>query len=239
MDAVVETLIWPLLGAAVPLVLVLLVLTFLASAFRSCIVARPKGELGEASINLLVQRSLGSSVYHLIPDVTLPTPDGTTQIDHIIVSRYGVFVIETKTYKGWIFGNERDPQWTQVIFRRKERFQNPLRQNYKHTRTLSDLTGISHTYFKSVVVFAGDCTFKTGMPPNVVYIREFIRHLQSFQTPIIADHQVMEVVAAIREWAASVSDARKRAHVQNLRRNHAAASAAAASHLPPPLPGRR
>ena len=35
-------------------------------------------------------------------------PDGTTQIDHIFVSHYGVFVVETKNTSGWIFGNERD-----------------------------------------------------------------------------------------------------------------------------------
>ena len=43
--------------------------------------------------------------YHLIKNITLPTGDGTTQIDHILVSRFGVFVIETKNMKGWIFGS--------------------------------------------------------------------------------------------------------------------------------------
>lgn len=239
MNSVMNTVILLMFGVAVPLVFFLFIRAILVSVFRPTVRPRPKGELGEANINFLALRSLDPSIYHLIADVTLPTPNGTTQIDHIIVSRYGVFVVETKTYAGWIFGNERDPQWTQRIFRRRVRFQNPLWQNYKHTRTLSELTGIPHEYFKSVVVFAGNSTFKTRMPPNVVCFSEFIRHLQSFRTPIIADHQVAEVVAAIREWAASVSDARKQAHVQNLRRNHAAATSAAPARLPPPLPGRR
>lgn len=62
-----------------------------------------------------------------------------------------------------------------------ERFQNPLRQNYKHTKTLSDLTGIPHEHFKSIVVFVGESKFKTVMPPNVVHVRNFIRHIKRYQ----------------------------------------------------------
>ena len=55
-----------------------------------------------------------------------------TQIDHIVISQWGIFVIETKTYSGWVFGDAKSAQWTVSHFRRKDRFQNPLRQNYKH-----------------------------------------------------------------------------------------------------------
>jgi len=232
-QSVIEAATQPFLGVAMAWILLLGTLAILYAVLRAFILPGLKGRLGEASINFWVKRLLDQSVYHLIPDVILPTPDGTTQIDHLIVSRYGIFVVETKTYKGWIYGNERDPQWTQVIFKRKERFQNPLRQNYKHTKTLSDLTGIPHEYFKSIVVFVGESSFKTEMPENVVHIRDFVRHLKSYQTPIIADHQVPEIVTAIEEWAATVSDAQKQAHVQNLGRNHAAVSADAS---PPVCP---
>ena len=40
--------------------------------------------------------------------VTLRMDGGTTQVDHILVSRFGVFVIETKDYSGWIFANESE-----------------------------------------------------------------------------------------------------------------------------------
>ena len=152
-----------MLGTILPWILLVGLVSILATVFRVFFLPRIKGRLGEASINFWAKRLLNQNVYHLIPDIMLPTPDGTTQIDHVIVSRYGIFVIETKTCKGWIYGSENEPQWTQVIFRRKERFQNPLRQNYKHTKTLSELTGIPENYFKSLVVFVGDCHFKTEM----------------------------------------------------------------------------
>lgn len=148
----------------------------------------------------------------------LPTPDGTTQIDHVIVSRYGIFVLETKNYKGWIYGNEKDTQWTQVIYKRKERFQNPLRQNYKHIKTMSDLTGIPMEYFKSLIVFVGESKFKTDMPDNVVHVCDFIRHIKSHTNVMIQDAQVPEIVATIQEWAGTLTEDQKKSHVKNLRR---------------------
>ncbi len=213
------------LGAILPWFLLFGLVSILATAFRAFLWPKIKGNLGEGSINSLARRRLAPKVYHLIPSVMLPTPDGTTQVDHLIVSRYGIFVLETKTYKGWIFGDERETQWTQVIFKRKERFQNPLRQNYKHTRTLADLTGIPADYFKSLVVFGGECTFKTTMPANVVYARDFVRFITGFQTPMIKDQQVLEIVSAIGAWAETVTAEQKASHVAHLRQNKAPVSA--------------
>lgn len=66
--------------------------------------------------NIASKIALDKEIYHRINNVTLPKNNGmTTQIDHIIVSVFGIFVIETKNYKGWIFGNEKQEKWTQVI----------------------------------------------------------------------------------------------------------------------------
>ena len=73
--------------------------------------------MGELFVNVVAKVRLDKRIYTLFKNVTLPTEDGTTQIDHIIVSRYGVFVIETKNMKGWIFGNPQQKTWTQKIYR--------------------------------------------------------------------------------------------------------------------------
>ena len=85
-----------------------------------------KGVTGEFIVNVAARMFLNKHVYHLIKNVTLRTEDGTTQIDHIIVSRYGVFVVETKNMKGWIFGNPNEKTWTQKIYKHSSKFQNPL-----------------------------------------------------------------------------------------------------------------
>ena len=71
-----------------------------------------KGWIGELQVNLLTKFSLDKNVYRLIKNVTIPADGGTTQIDHVIVSRFGVFVVETKNLRGWIFGKEGDTYWT-------------------------------------------------------------------------------------------------------------------------------
>ena len=208
-----------ILGAILPWILLGGLASILGLLFRIYLLPKIKGYLGEAAVNFQARRFLDQGIYHLIPNVMLPTPDGTTQIDHVIVSRFGIFVLETKTYKGWIFGSERDAQWTQSIFRQKHRFQNPLRQNYKHTKTLAELTGIHEEHFKSLVVFAGDCTFKTEMSANVMYVGDFVRYIKGFQTPIIRDEQVAEIAGVIQQWAGTVTKKQKAGHVANLRRN--------------------
>lgn len=68
--------------------------------------------LGEFLVNFLLTKFLPKEHYTLIKNITLPTDDGTTQIDHILVSEFGLFVIETKNMKGWIFGNANQKLWT-------------------------------------------------------------------------------------------------------------------------------
>ncbi len=66
---------------------------------------------GEAAVRKLITSNFKSPNFHLLNNVTVPFQDGTTQIDHILISTKGVFVIEVKHYSGWIFGNEKSDQW--------------------------------------------------------------------------------------------------------------------------------
>lgn len=77
-----------------------------------------KGKLGEFAVATHVKLYLKGPEYRLLNDLTLPDGDGsTTQIDHFLLSPYGLFVIETKNYKGWIFGGERQKTWTQKLYK--------------------------------------------------------------------------------------------------------------------------
>lgn len=118
-----------------------------------------KGLVGEATV-VVGAKLLLPSDYLRFHNVTLRTPDGTTQIDHVFVSRFGVFVVETKNMGGWIYGSERNLRWTQVFpGGRKTSFQNPLRQNYRHVKameaTLAPLK-LPADAVRSVVAFVGE-----------------------------------------------------------------------------------
>lgn len=125
-----------------------------------------KGWTGELKTKFIQSIFLGES-YHVFNNVLIKTERGTTQIDHVIVSKYGIFSVETKDKTGWIFGSEKQHQWTQKIFNKTYRFQNPLIQNYGHTKSLSEFLGVEHNNIHSIVIFWGDCEFKTKMPNNV------------------------------------------------------------------------
>jgi len=158
-----------------------------------------KGIIGEFIVNFISSICLDMKKYKLIKNVTLPTDDGSTQIDHIIVSRYGIFVVETKNMKGWIFGGPKQKRWTQVIFKSKTKFQNPLHQNYKHLKTLEKLLDLPADCFFSVIVFTGECTFKTTMPDNVVYPLGYIKFVKSKIIHKLDAGQVDRIVKDIEE----------------------------------------
>ncbi len=176
-----------------------------------------KGKVGEFLVNLSIRLFLDKSRYHLIKSVTLPTENGTTQIDHVLVSEFGMFVVETKNMKGWIFGSARQPFWAQKIFRSNHKFQNPLHQNYKHVKTLQTLLGLSDHQIHSVVVFMGSSTFKTHMPENVTQGLGYVRYIKSRIEPVLSMEQVAEVRQKVASGRLKASFATDRAHVLHVR----------------------
>ena len=64
-----------------------------------------KGDQGEAKIRSTLRSHLNGNDYYLLCDLILPIAGGSTQIDHVVISKFGIFVIETKNMSGWIFGD--------------------------------------------------------------------------------------------------------------------------------------
>jgi len=83
----------------------------------------------------------------------------TTEIDALLICPKGLFVVESKNYSGWIFGNEIQRNWTQIIYNHKKRFYNPIMQNKSHIKCLKNLVGQNIPMF-SVIVFSDRCTLK-------------------------------------------------------------------------------
>lgn len=159
---------------------------------RSILVSRNMGEALVA--NTLAQLSCP---YVLLNNVTLPTEAGTTQIDHILITESGIFIIETKHYTGWILGDPDDSHWTQVIYRKKSRFRNPLRQNYGHMKTVQSLFKLPDTSFQGLVVFTGDAEFKTQLGPEVIHLHELLGFVQRPWETVLDERQMAYVVGRI------------------------------------------
>jgi len=176
-----------------------------------------KSPTGEGLLNFVINIALDKKKYQLLKNVTLQTDDGTTQIDHIIVSQYGVFVIETKNYKGWIFGSEHSKTWTQSIYGKKSTFQNPLHQNYKHVKVLQKLLKLDDDKIFSVVVFVGESTFETDMPINVVYPLGLLKFIKSHHTVLFTPREMWRIIEEIEDAQLAKGFKTNREHVQSLK----------------------
>ncbi len=193
----------------------LLAIVVIVLFFRS---PKGKGIIGEGLLNFLINITLDKKKYQLLKNITLQADGGTTQIDHIVVSQYGVFIIETKNYKGWIFGNEHSKTWTQSIYGKKNTFQNPLHQNYKHVKVLQKLLNLSDEKLFSVVVFVGESTFKTDMPNNVLYPLGLLKYIKSHQTVLFTPREMWRAVEQIEDAQLDKGFKTDREHVQNLKK---------------------
>lgn len=176
-----------------------------------------KGRIGEAAIMLIAKIKLPNDVYYPIHNVTLPMTHGTTQIDHIFVSVFGVFVVETKNMKGWIFGGEKQPKWTQKIFHESYKFQNPLYQNFKHVKALESALKLPSEVFHSVVVFTGENSFKTEMPKNVTRGIGYVNYIKSFEQAVLSEPQVLSIIEQIQTRRLEPSRKTDKQHLQYLK----------------------
>lgn len=179
-----------------------------------------KGWFGEKLVSKKASLRLPQEIYFPYDNVTISDGHGTTQIDHIYVSQFGVFVVETKNMSGWIFGRADQPQWTQTIYKSKNKFQNPIRQNYKHLKTLQTLLQLSASKLHTVIVFTGDSTFKTDLPGCVCTLSNFTGYIKSFNTPLLTAEEVSEVRSKIESGRLVESRSTHAAHVEYLRNKH-------------------
>lgn len=197
----------------------LLILIFVVFVIFQLITKSPryKGRAGEKKISSklgkLINQLEGARIFH---DLVLKTPDGSTQIDHLVLSTTGIFVIETKNMSGWIFGGDKQRRWTQTIYKRKSKFQNPIHQNYKHVKAVQSLLSTDLRVMFNLVVFVGDAKFKTSMPANVLKIKELLPYIHSKTQGLLStkdiDRYASIIVRAITENPISEKE-----HLKNVR----------------------
>jgi hypothetical protein len=147
---------------------------------------------GEALVRQALVKYCKNRGAHILNNITLRLADSTTtQIDHILVSAKGVFVIETKHYSGWIFADPKSRVWTQVFFKIKYKFQNPIFQNCKHVRAVrKQLEFISPKCIYNIVVFTGDAEFQTTLPKNVLSLEELIPAIEQYPDGLLSLNRV-------------------------------------------------
>ncbi len=160
-----------------------------------------KGTVGEKIVARQLQR-LNKNEYTVLNNIYLKVNGRSIQIDHLVLSVYGIFVIETKNYSGWIHGNENSEFWTQTFYKKKIKFGNPVKQNRAHIYFLKRvLASYKQLDYYSIIVFAGDGTLKNVCTQTpVVYKNRLIKTIRQVKTPVLSGEQVVEVADQIRRY---------------------------------------
>lgn len=177
-----------------------------------------RGAQGENRVRATLSRNLNANEYTVLNDVLLPVRNGTTQVDHIVVSRCGVFVIETKNMSGWIFGGEDQQKWTQVFPTKKIRFTNPIRQNEYHKNIVQNLLKLDESQVYNLVAFVGSAQPKTPMPAQVFWSRRTLfKYIETRPEVKFSNSQMRELVRMLRSGALENTKATRKAHMDYVR----------------------
>ena len=117
-----------------------------------------KGTLGELRQEIRLD-GLPREHYKVINNIIIPNKENTSQIDHLVISNFGIFVIENKNFKGNIYGSERSKTWTQFLGGTKNNFYNPIYQNYSHIKAIENILGTNKNIY-SIIVFGEKSTLR-------------------------------------------------------------------------------
>lgn len=203
-------MLWHLAPILVPFIVIVIILK---SAWF-------KGWVGEKASSLFAHVRLPKDEYTILDNVTLPFKDGTTQVDQIVVSRFGIFVVEIKNMSGLIFATASDRKWTQVLGRKKTSFLNPLKQNHMHMKALEGI-GANSSWFVSVIAFMGNAKFKNPMPENVCMGGQYLSYIKSFKQPLLSEQEVADVLRLIQTSRKKAGIGTHMAHVAHVKKKQA------------------
>jgi hypothetical protein len=150
---------------------------------------------------------LDITTYHPCYGLVIPAPEGTLRLDHIIVSRYGIFVIKTSRRSGWIVGDVRLPHWTSVYpGGARHHFRNPLPGGEALARALADVLEVPRRTVFPVVVFRGDCELADILPENVVTDSP-AAYVRDRRQPLFTEEEVAELREKLKHLERKTSPA--------------------------------
>lgn len=162
------------------------------------------GLQGENRMRHALDDNLESSEYVVMHDLLFPGLYGMpTQIDHLVISPFGIFVVEMKNWMGDIVA--KTTKWLKCRGRREQKLPNPIKQNSHHAEALSTRLNIPDSLIRGLVAVPHNARFAAGMPKGVYYYSQIPHVIRNHTEQLIKPEQVPEIAEAIRAWCATVS----------------------------------
>ena len=182
-----------------------------------------KGNYGEFITFTYLEKIYGYN--KIMCNIYLPKKDSnTTEIDLLMISETGIYVIESKNYSGWIYGDEKYKKWTQSFKNNnKNQFYNPIWQNKGHISALTAVLNLEiDNIYKSLIVFSERCELKkiNVYSPNVNVIKrnlliKTISEDMKSSSKILSNKQIDEVYLKLQEFTC-VDEKTKEAHIKGI-----------------------
>ncbi len=192
-------------------IVLIFILYLIGVLFKKVFLPKIKGVIGEYSVARKLRR-LNKNDYIVYNDIYLKNKGRSKQIDHLILSVYGIFVIETKNYKGWIFGNESSKYWTQTLYKNKYKIFNPVIQSWSHINFLKQISSeFTDLRYFPIVVFAGAGKLKkikSSVP--VIYKRKLLRTIRRNKEIHITHSQLKKIDHLIEQVIVEKKDFKKK-----------------------------
>lgn len=163
-------------------------------------------------------RSLDPRSYVVLDNLILNSNGNTAhaEIDHIVVSPYGIFCVVTKSHQGYIYGSRKSARWYQYLGNYKFPINNPFRQNYKHVKALDNLLDSSlKTNIHSYAVFPNAKKVKVDGEDGVATVEELVRNI-SQKKEIIYNKSDCEHIIKLLAQAKSTSSDLKETHINEV-----------------------
>lgn len=175
---------------------------------------------GEQKVANVLAQELSYKDYFIFNNIITHSKNNiSTQIDHIIVSKFGIFVLESKDFSGWIFGDKNQSTWTKSMPGAiKYKFQNPIHQNYGHIMALKELMPFAKDNFYNIVVFSGDAEIKTDPIENVVYLNKLIDYIKKNDKVKLNEDEVQFAVGKL-SYVCQTINITEAEHVANIHTN--------------------
>ena len=169
-------------------VLVFVILVFILTG----LIFPSKGMMGERTVARKLNR-LPRDKYKVINNLLIKNYGHSTQIDHVIVSQYGIFVVETKNYKGLIYGGYNNDCWTQNIYGNKYELYNPIIQNNGHIKALIRLLkDYNNGVFVSIIAFSKRARLRVDYE-EVIYWNKINRFIKSYNQECLSTEDVYKI----------------------------------------------
>lgn len=177
-----------------------------------------KGENGEKYVSNINNKHLNRKKYFIFNNIMLKFKNGkTTQIDHIIISKFGIFILETKNLSGKIFGHEREKEWSYFLAGKEYPIKNPLHQNFKHLKAVEEVLDVNEKDLKSIIVFIGSGDYMSSIE-NVFNDESYINYIRSFKEEIYSEDDVSNFVDKINLSKMKNSKENTKKHIKSLKR---------------------